>query len=345
MTSTARDTARARRARRPLAGVAGGLVGALLLAACSAPLPTPQPDPTQDPPPPVLSEAQETEVLDAVASALAAASEANDPAQLDARVTGPALAIRTSQLAVAAARGNADLVTELPTEAQQVVIPTTQTWPRTSYAVSVQPESLQTPRLSVLEQAGARDPYQLWAWVRLLPGVTMPSFADPSIGSEAVAPDDSSLLVTPTDAVAQYADVLNLGTGSGFVGTFEDDSFRTLLAERAQAWATALEPAAGAYALTFTPNADEQVRSVRTADGGALVVGAMTSQETMTAEEGAQVPPDTETIKALYGGAAPTNVLKVGYVDVVALYVPPAGSEEKIRVVGNEHVATSVANA
>ncbi len=114
MTSTARDTARARRARRPLAGVAGGLVGAFLLAACSAPLPTPQPDPTQDPPPPVLSEAQETEVLDAVASALAAASEANDPAQLDARVTGPALAIRTSQLAVAAARGNADLVTELP---------------------------------------------------------------------------------------------------------------------------------------------------------------------------------------------------------------------------------------
>ncbi|NEB06618.1 fibronectin type III domain-containing protein, partial [Streptomyces sp. SID13726] len=72
----------------------------------------------------------------------------------------------------------------------------------TSYAVSVQPESLQTPRLSVLEQASARDAYQLWAWVRLLPGVTMPSFADPSIGSEAVAPDDSSLLVTPTDAVA-----------------------------------------------------------------------------------------------------------------------------------------------
>ncbi|MCM3534196.1 hypothetical protein SAMN05518682_3286 [Cellulosimicrobium aquatile] len=345
MTSTARDTARARRARRHLGGVAGGLVGALLLAACSAPLPTPEPDPTQDPPAPVLTEAQETAVLDAVAAALAAASETNDAAQLEGRVTGPALAIRTSQLAVAAARGNADLVTELPTEAQQVVIPTTQTWPRTSFAVSVQPENLQTPRLSVLEQDTARGDYQLWAWVRLLPGVTMPSFADPSIGSEDVAPDDSSLLVTPTDAVAQYADVLNLGTGSGFAGSFEEDSFRTLLAKRAQDWTTALQPAAGAYSLTFTPNPDEPVRAVRTADGGALVVGAMTSQESMTAEEGAQVPPDTESIKALYGGAAPTNVLKVGYVDVVALYVPPAGSEEKIRVVGNEHVATSVANS
>ncbi|QJW36202.1 hypothetical protein [Cellulosimicrobium protaetiae] len=344
MTSTARDTARARRARRHL-GVAGGLVGVLLLGACAVPLPTPQPDPTQDPAPPVLTESQETVVLDAVASALAAAGESNDPAQLDGRVTGPALAIRTSQLAVAAARGNADLVTELPTDVQQVVIPTTQTWPRTSYAVSVQPESLQTPRLSVLEQAGARDAYELWAWVRLLPGVTMPSFADPSIGSEAVAPDDSDLLVTPTDAVAQYADVLNLGGGSGFAGAFEDDSFRTQLADRAQAWTTALEPAAGQYALTFTPNPDEQVRAVRTADGGALVVGAMTSLESMTAEEGAQVPPDLETIKALYGTTAPTNVLKVGYVDVVALYVPPAGSEEKIRVLGNEHVATSVANA
>ncbi len=109
-------------------------------------------------------------------------------------------------------------MTELPTEAQQVVIPTTQTWPRTSFAVSVQPENLQTPRLSVLEQDTARGDYQLWAWVRLLPGVTMPSFADPSIGSEDVAPDDSSLLVTPTDAVAQYADVLNLGGDPGSRG-------------------------------------------------------------------------------------------------------------------------------
>ncbi len=227
-------------------------------------------------------------------------------------------------------------MTELPTEAQQVVIPTTQTWPRTSFAVSVQPENLQTPRLSV--SSGRRGDYQLWAWVRLLPGVTMPSFAGaPSIGSEDVAPDDEarSLLVTPTDAVAQYADVLNLGTGSGFAGSFEEDSFRTLLAKRAQDWTTALQPAAGTYSLTFTPNPDP-VRAVRTADGGALVVGAMTGGS-MTAEEGAQVPPDTESIKALYGGAAPTNVLKVGYVDE-SHYVPPAGSEEKVRIMGSEHV-------
>lgn len=342
MTTTTRDTARARRARRHLGGVAGGLVGALLLAACSTPLPTPQPDATQDPPPAVLTEAQETEVLTAVGTALAAAGEANDPAQLDGRVIGPALAIRTSQLAVAAARGNGDLVTELPTDVQQVVVPTTQTWARTSYAVSVQPESLQPPRLMALEQSGPRDDYALWGWVQLLPGVTMPSFADPSIGSEAVAPDDDTLLLTPTDAVAQYVDVLNLADGSGFAATFPDDALRQFLAQEAERHKAPLETAAGSRTMTFATT-EEPVRAVRTADGGAMVMAPLSSLETFQVEEGGTVSPPTETQKALFGGSTATNVLKVGYSDLVALYVPPADSEETPRLLGYTHVATSVA--
>jgi hypothetical protein len=342
MTTTTRATARTRRARRHL-GVATGLVGAVLLAGCAAPLPTPQPDETQDPPPPVLTEGQETEVLDAVGAALTAAGEANDPAQLEGRVTGPALAIRTSPLAVAAARGNSDLVTDIPTEVQQTIIPTTQTWARTSFAVSVQPENLESPRLVALEQAGARDQYALWGFVPLLPGVTMPSFADPSIGSEAVAPDDDSLQITPTDAVAQYADVLNLGAGSGFAATFPDDTLRQFLAAEAERHRVPLETAAGSRTLTFATT-EEPVRAVRTADGGAMVMAALTSLETFQVEAGGFVSPTTETQKALFGAAAPTNVLKVGYNDLVAMYIPPAESEETPRLLGYTHVATSIAN-
>jgi hypothetical protein len=335
----------ARRARRAHLGAVAAAAGVVLLAGCAAPLPTPEPDETPATPPPVLDEGQEAEVLAAVGAALEEAGAANDPALLEDRLTGPALAIRTSQLAVAKSRGNADLVTELPTDVQQVVVPTTQTWPRTSYAVSVQPESLQSPRLTVYEQAGPRDQYELWGWVRLFPSTTLPSFAAPTLGSEAVAPDDDSLLVSPADAVAQYADVLNVGSSSSFAGTFPDDPFRSLLAERAKLWNDALAPAAGSYSLTFTPNPDEQPRAVRTADGGALVVGAMTSAESMSAEEGAVVPPSTETEKALFGDTQASNVLKVGYVDVVAMYVPPADSDEQVRVLGTEHVATSIANS
>ncbi|MCB7138033.1 hypothetical protein [Cellulosimicrobium marinum] len=341
MTTTARTTIR----RRGRIAVATATAGLLLVGGCAAPLPTPQPEASPSTPPPVLDETQEADVLAAVGAALQEADEANDPSLLEERVTGPALAIRTSQLEVAKARGDAELVTELPTDVQQVVVPTTQTWPRTSYAVSVQPESLQSPRLTVHEQASARDQYELWGWVRLFPSTTLPSFAAPTLGSEAVAPDDDTLLMSPTDAIAQYADVLNVGSSSSFADAFPDDSFRSLLAERSKLWTDALEPAAGRYKLEFEPDPDEPVRAVRTADGGALVVGEMTSLETMSAEEGAVVPPSTDTEKALFGDADATNVLRVRYVDVVAIYVPPAGGDEQVQVLGTEHVAVTVVPA
>jgi hypothetical protein len=193
-----------------------------------------------------------------------------------------------------------------------------------------------------LEQSGPRDDYALWGWVQLLPGVTMPSFADPSIGSEAVAPDDDTLLLTPTDAVAQYVDVLNLADGSGFAATFPDDALRQFLAQEAERHKAPLETAAGSRTMTFAAT-EEPVRAVRTADGGAMVMAPLSSLETFQVEEGGTVSPPTETQKALFGGSTATNVLKVGYSDLVALYVPPADSEETPRLLGYTHVATSVA--
>ncbi len=97
-----------RRARRHLGGVAGGLVGALLLAACSAPLPSASPDTPRSPPAPVLTEAGgNRRARRGRRRARGGERETNDAAQLEGRVTGPALAIRTSQLAVAAPRAAA----------------------------------------------------------------------------------------------------------------------------------------------------------------------------------------------------------------------------------------------
>ncbi|MBD5786264.1 hypothetical protein IF650_08735 [Cellulosimicrobium terreum] len=341
MTTTSRGALTTGRSRRGLVrGVVAVVTAAVLLTGCAAELPVAAPEDPPATPPPVLTETQESEVLTAVGSALEDADAETDPALLEDRVTGPALRIRTSQLEVAAKRKKADLVTELPTEVQQVVVPTTQTWPRTSYAVSEQPESLQPPRLVALDQDSARGQYKLWAWVVLLPGVTMPSFADPALGSEAVAPDDDSLRVTPDDAVAQYVDVLNLASKSDFADTFDDDPFRKFLASEAKRQGEALEPASGKRSMTFESR-DEPIRAVRTADGGALVMASLTSLETLRVEEGGTVSPATETQKVLFGDTDPTNVLKVRYDDVVAMYVPPADSEETVRLLGYTHVATT----
>ncbi|MBD8080119.1 hypothetical protein [Cellulosimicrobium arenosum] len=328
------------RSPRGLLRVSALAAGAALLAGCAAPLPTPDPEGEPDPAPPVLTEAQEAEVLTAVGTALEEADAETDPELLEGRVTGPALRIRTSQLEVAAKRKKADLVTELPTDVQGVVVPTTQTWPRTSYAVSEQPENLQSPRLIALDQDSARDQYELWGWVQLLPGIEMPSFADPALGSEAVAADDDSLLVTPQDAVAQYVDVLNLASKSDYADTFEDDPFRTFLASEAKRQGKALKAADGKRSMSFE-TLDEPVHAVRTADGGAMVMSSLTSLETLRVEEGGKVSPATETQKSLFGDADPTNALKIRYDDLVALYVPPAESDEQVRLLGYTHVATA----
>ncbi|KZM36102.1 hypothetical protein [Oerskovia enterophila] len=333
-----------RRSTARTAAVAGAVLGALLLAGCTSPVPTPTVDDSSASAEPALTVEQMAEVREAVGATLDAANATHDASQLATRLSGPALSLRTSQLGVAATRGNGDLVTVLPTAVQQDIITTTDSWPRQAYAVTEQPEDLQSPRLLGYEQTTARDPYKLWAWVRLFPSVKLPSFAGAAVGSESVPLDDPSLLMTPTDAVAQYADVLNLGAGSGFAASFADDPLRAWVATNAQTQAAPLATAAGTQTMTFTPTAGE-ARAVRTADGGAMVMAAMTALETRTAEEGAKITPGTETEKALFGATPPTNVLNVGYTTMVAMYIPPADATTGVQVLGMENIVTSVATS
>jgi hypothetical protein len=333
--------------RRGLAVASAAVVTSVLLAGCAEEVPTPRPDPTAAGP--ALSQDQQAAVLEAVGTTLTESTESGDPALLEARVTGPALEVRNSQLAVAKVRGNNDLVTQIPSTYLQLVAPTTTEWPRTAFAITEATENLETPRLVVLEQADARSPYRMWAWTQLVPGVTMPAFADPEIGSEVVPADDATLAATPTDALAQYADVVSKGVeGSEHGAKF--DLLDGDLVNRVQSDASNLrnsesfKAAAGQYSIAFSVR-EGDVRAVRTADGGALVVGVLLGKEDVQAEPQAKIPPLTRTQEALLQGKEPTNILRTEYTDMVALYVPPAGSEEKIRPLGYSHVATKAANA
>lgn len=312
------------------------LSGALLLSACAPELPTVTTDPSATVP--VLTPAQLTDVYASVGEALAAGTETLDPAVLVPRVTGPALALRTAELTVAAATGSKDAITEVPTTLQSEVIPTTETWPRWTFAVSERPQNLQTERLLVTEQSAPREQYKLWGWLRLFPGVTLPAFPAAAVGTTEVPPDDTSLVMTPADAVAHYADVLNAGDASAYAAEFPADPLRDQMTAR-RADRTALAAAgAGSYTLAFTATEGE-LRSLRTADGGALVVAQLTSSETLAGEPGAVInPPPTES--AFTGGAAASNSLTVGRTALVGIYVPPAGSATPLSVVGSELLTT-----
>lgn len=327
--------------RRLRAACALGAVTALALAGCATPLPEPTPEPAPAVPPPAVSLDQSQRVLASVGEVLAAADASADPSGLPARLTGPALATRTAEYVWATATGGARPPTALPVDEQALVVPETDTWPRTQLVVSEQPDDLQAPRVLVLQQASAREPYKLWGWARLLQGVQMPPTAAPEEGSPDLPPDAEGLLVPPAEVGPRYADVLTNGDGSPHAATFQADSFRSAVEQSRSALAASLQGAgAGALSETYVAAAAPVV-TLGTADGGALVVTELTTTSTVTLTGGATIPVEP-FYAALAGGVstAGTSFSRV-FTGVLVVYVPPADSGAQAQVLAAEHVVTS----
>ncbi|GAA2524954.1 hypothetical protein GCM10010407_13830 [Rarobacter incanus] len=282
-----------------------------------------------------MTDSQVDHVSARIGDALAAADKARDAQQLQGVVTGPAAAMRASEYKIAAATKSEDEITPLPVELQSVAITTTQTWPRASFVVTVQPEDLQPQRLVVFTQEDARHNYELWGWARLFPGVNL------QISSPAQDAADSTGLATPIDdAVSDYVDVLNKGTGSTYADQFESDALRTAIETRRSELGSALKKVKGTFSYQVSAPKDAQRFAWRTADGGAIVIVPLSATETAKAPKGATITPDATT-KALLGGATVKNSLIVDRQLVVALTIPPTGSTDKMQAVGAENVRTS----
>jgi hypothetical protein len=324
--------------------LAGAVAGTVLVAGCAVEPPTPEPEAPAVAA--VVSTAQERKILDRVSDVVTGAREDGDPGALEARLAGPALVMREAELAIAAARGDNEALTDLTMEPQQLVLPSDQDWPRSSFAVTVLPGDGSTPVLAAYEQAGPRDQYKLWAYVQLVSGVTMPRFAPAELGSAAVPSDDTSLMVAPAAVAEQYASVLTEGDRSRYAAGFAgDDYLRQTLRKSGKEQVAEIEKkdGTGSFEVAFEPT-DDPVKAVRTADGGALALVALRSQETLRAEERWQLVPEAPSAKALWGDATGTDVMKIAYRYTAALYVPPAASEGRISLVGFHRVPYAVSN-
>lgn len=334
------------RTRRGALALCAVVVAGGVLAGCSDPVPTPGAAATAAATSPDLTVDQETALIEKVGSVLDVADRKRDGKALSTRLSGPALAMRTAELSVAKDRKSDSDVTDLPTTVQTVVVPTDAGWPRTTLAVSAQPSKDEPPRLMVLTQDDARSDYTLWAWARLFPGTTMPTFAPASEGTETVAASDTdTLVVSPTDAVNRYLDVLEKGSSSKYAKQYATDAFRTSIRSTTKAWTTNkdFKAADGEYTVSF--KAARSPVALRTADGGALVVADVTETEKTSAEKGAKITPPNAAQKALLGDAKTTNRLTVTYRAVVAVHVPAKGATgdaAKVTVLGVEQVPVTV---
>lgn len=327
-----------RRARRGAAGLVAATCVVALVAGCGAPLPAPAPAPVGAVPPPVLGPAQTERVLTSLGEVLAAADESRDAGDLDARVFGPARAIRKAEYVWQAATDGERTPTSLPTEEQAVITPESDTWPRTQLVVTEQPDDLQAPRILVLHQANPRAQYRLWGWARLLPGAQMPLTAATEEGSPVLADDDDTLLVPPGEVGARYADVLSKGDESEHAGTFAADGFREAVQEAKAATQGAVDEA-GTLTETYTP-ADGPVVALGTVDGGALVVQGMSTTSTVTLTVDGGTIPIEPFYAELAGATEASTSFTRKFTDVLVMYVPPAGSDAQVQVLAAEHAVT-----
>ncbi|WEV42199.1 hypothetical protein OZX57_01500 [Bifidobacterium sp. ESL0682] len=284
---------------------------------------------------PDITEAQEKKIRNATLDALDAADKAKSPDGLDVRVTGPALQVRTSELAIAQATGNLDPKATIPKDIAQTIIPTQSGWPRSVFSITTTTQDQQSKRLLVMTQQSPRSNYKLWGVVRLFQGAKLPEFAIPSIGSSMGGVDDSGLLLSPKQTVDDYADVLVNGQQSKYFNDFSSDYFREDLTKLSQTVQQGMERNHGTQTQTFTPVKD-QISVMRSSDGGDLVVAQIDSEWTRSAGEGRESQPASDAERALFGQGKATSTMKVTYVNVVAFYVPPAKSGQKVVAVGAE---------
>lgn len=317
-------------------GAVGLVAGVLVLGACSTPLPTPEPDPVPAAAPAAVSPEQVERILADLDETLAAADAEGASTDLPARMTGPAVLMRRAEYILS--DDDTDVTTPVPSGAQTVMVPTTTTWPRSVFVITEPPEDLQAPLLLTLVQEDPRAQFRLWSWVRLFPGVEMPATAQPEVGSAPVDPAGDTLLMTPSETLGAYIDLVDLGDKSEFVETFAEDPLRDGIRQTRAAYRRLVDDKGG-IAETYQV-AQGGPYAIGTAEGGAIVVGSFRTTTTITLDDSTLTVGDDTA--ELLGKETVSKNLAISWLSVVAFAVPPAGSTEQVQVLGAEHSLVDV---
>lgn len=284
---------------------------------------------------PDVTPIKEKDIRLRVLRSLEKANEEKNASNLEEYMSGPSALVRASELAIAAKTGKLDAKTTIPREVAQTIVPTNASWPRDLMTITTTTKDQQSKRLLVIRQDSARSNYKLWAVARLFPGVRLPKFPVPSIGASMGKANDSGLIMTPQAAATAYADVLQRGESSKFAKYFAADYLRSKLDELSKTVQVGMERNKGSQEQVFVP-VTNQISVMRASYGSDLVVARIDSVWTRKAGEGRESRPASDEEKALFGDAKATSTMRVTYVNVIAMVVPPAGSGAKIIPVGAE---------
>lgn len=323
---------------RRAAGAAVALLTAAAVAgtgvaaqASQTPSPTPSGSSAAAAPAPVLLDAQFRRILEQVAGAVDAGDAAKDAAKLASRVGAAELDVRTHNYKIRSQVGSYEA--RMPVRATKLlttVVSNKRAWPRSVLAVT-QGDGNVVPQLLTLVQASPRENYKLVGATPLQPGTTFPGINRGGTDTLA-ASDKSGLLYSGDEALAGLGDRLTTAD-STFKDKLTEGQSSPYIADTLAYQSDVVKSGTnGNFAFTHKVVPENTV-VFRTADGGALVLGRLNFGLDGTPKN----PGDKLTIgddaAALAGGKETSTGMVLDYAESVAVYVPPAGSKDPMKLV------------
>ncbi|MHA7262677.1 hypothetical protein ACX80W_05660 [Arthrobacter sp. TMN-37] len=282
---------------------------------------------------PAVLESQLERILGSVATTVAEADAAADSALLEPRVAGAAVELRTAGYSVRSKDKEAPA--PAPVAGSPVltrVIPAAGEWPRTVVALT-QGEGNPVPQALVLTQDSPRTNYKLVSAIQMLPGTTFPASAADG-GLNELAPDaEDTLAMAPQAAVSAIADFLTSPKGQ-HKDTFEANSFADAITGFQSQVVADKDNAAATISFRHVAQAPS-TRALGTEDGGAVVFGYLKhTYSSVPKGRGDSIDLNGTIYETLTGQKKTEKGIDVDYGEAVMMYVPPAGSKDKIRVIG-----------
>ena len=321
------------------------LVGALLLSGCTAPLATDgdtmldtaaTATPETEFETPAVTEPQAKRIVNRIATTIAEADAAGDSTLVATRMDGPALDLRVSNYAVRKVVADYPLPAAIPASTVEITLPQqNDSWPRTVLAVVQDADTTIAPQALILIQDDPRSQYKVHYATALAPGTVFPKVPPASVGTQRVSPDQKIFSTAPSDLAAAYGDTLIKDVESESYELFdtENDALRVAVGKAWQDARKAETPSTAQLTFANAPG-DGQVVVLVTNDGGAIVAVEIAESQTIKPiETGAAVNAPTD-VAALLGKALSTKGITANYSDQLLLYVPKAGSDGKIVLLG-----------
>jgi len=321
---------------------AAGVVAAAVVAgtgvAASATSPAPEPSSDSSTAPaqeqsgsPVLLDAQFRRILEQVSSATDAGDAAKDAAKLAGRLGGTELEVRTKNYKIRSRVASYEA--RMPVRSTKLlttVVTSNRDWPRSVLAVT-QGDGNVVPQLLTLVQASPRENYKLVETNPLQPGTTFPTINRD--GTETLAADDKTgLLYSGEEALSGLADRLT-SANSAFKNKLVEGDSSPYIADTLSYQAEVVKAGEnGNFSFTHKVVPESTV-VFRTADGGALVLGRINFGFEGTPKASGDKLTIGDDAAALAGGKETTTGMVLNFAESVAVYVPPAGSTDPMKLV------------